>query len=65
MNAWLLVVLFTYTDQAKVAVYKTQKECEISKAVTASVIGKYPEVREIECVQGNIVGEDNENKRAH
>ena len=65
MNTWLLIVLFTHTDQAKVAVYKTQKECEISKAVTVSVIGKHPNVREIECVQGNIVGEDNESKRAH
>lgn len=62
MNTWLLVVLFTYTDQAKVAVFKTQKDCEISKAVTISVIGKYPEVKEIECVQGELKGEEYESK---
>ena len=65
MKAWLLVVLFNSVDDAKVAVFKTQKECEISKAVTVSVIGKHPNVREIECVQGNIVGEGNEGKGTH
>ena len=57
MNAWLLVVLFTTTDDAKVAVFKTQKECEISKGVTQSVIGKHPDVKSIECIQGNLKGD--------
>ena len=57
MSAWLLVVLFTTTEDAKVAVFKTQKECEITKAVTISVIGKHPDVKEIECVQGELKDE--------
>ena len=65
MNAWLLVVLFTTTEDAKVAVFKTQKECEISKGVTASVIGKHPDVKSIECIQGSLKGEGNESKRVH
>lgn len=65
MNAWLLVVLFTTTDDAKVAVFKTQKECEISKGVTASVIGKHPDVKSIECIEGLIKGESNDGKRTH
>mgnify|MGYP003348714302 CR=1 FL=1 len=28
MKAWFLIVLFTTTDDAKVAVYKTKKDCE-------------------------------------
>ena len=57
MNAWLLVVLFTTTDDAKVAVFKTEKDCEITKAVTVSVIGKHPDVKSIECIQGEVKGE--------
>jgi hypothetical protein len=56
MTGWLLIVLFTTTDDAKVAVFKTQKECEISKGVTVSVIGKHPDVKSIECVQGTLKG---------
>jgi hypothetical protein len=57
MTAWLLIVLFTTTDDAKVAVFKTQKDCEVSKAVTVSVIGKHPDVKSIECIQGMIKGD--------
>ena len=55
MKAWLLVVLFTSTEDAKIAVFKTEKECEIQKGVTVSVIGKHPDVKSIECVEGIIV----------
>ena len=57
MNARLLVVLFKTTEDAKVAVFKTQKECEISKGVTVSVIGKHPDVKSIECIQGSLKGD--------
>lgn len=57
MTAWLLVVLFNTTDDAKIAVFKTQKECEITKGVTVSVIGKHPDVKSIECLEGQV-GED-------
>ena len=56
MKAWFLIVLFTTTDDAKVAVYKTKKECEISKGVTRSVIGKHPDVKSIECIRGELKG---------
>ena len=65
MKAWLLVVLFNSVDDAKVAVFKTQKECEISKGVTASVIGKHPDIKSIECIQGSLKGEGNEGKGTH
>jgi len=54
MKAWLLVVLFNSVDDAKVAVYKTEKECEIQKGVAVAVIGKHPEVKSIECIQGEL-----------
>ena len=57
MNAWLLIVMFNTVDDAKVAVFKTQKECEISKGVTVSVIGKHPDVKSIECIQGSLKGD--------
>ena len=52
MKAWFLIVLFTTTDDAKVAVYKTKKDCEVSKGVTMSVIGKHPDVKSITCEEG-------------
>lgn len=54
MKAWFLVVLFTTTDDAKVAVFETKKDCEISKGITVSVIGKHKDVKSIECIEGSL-----------
>lgn len=55
MKVWLLIILFNnVSNDAKVAVFETQKQCEIQKGVTVAVLGKRKEVKSIECVQGTL-----------
>lgn len=57
MKAWLLIVMFNTVDDAKVAVFKTKSDCEMYKAVTEQTFKNKPEVKSIECVQGNLKGD--------
>lgn len=54
MKAWLLVVLFSTTDDAKVAVFETEKECKAKMETTVKAIGKHPDVTAIFCEQGDL-----------
>lgn len=58
MKAWFLIVLFHTTDDAKIAVFETQKDCEIQKGITVAAIGNHKEVKSIECIAGEFKGED-------
>jgi len=57
MKVWLLIVMFNSAAEDKVAVFKTEKECEISKSVTQTVIGHHNDLKSIECVGGTMEGD--------
>jgi hypothetical protein len=58
MKVWLLIVMFNSATEDKVAVFKTEKECEISKSVTQTVIGHHNDLKSIECVSGTLKGDE-------
>lgn len=53
-GAWLLVVMFNNTNDAKVAVFETQKDCEMYKVVTQQAMENNPNVKSIECMEGSV-----------
>lgn len=56
MKAWLLIVMFNSAAEDKSVVFKTEKECEISKSVIQTVIGHHNDIKSIECLSGIMEG---------
>lgn len=54
MNAWFLVILFASTDDAKIAVFKSESDCKLYLPVMVQQNEKNPDVKSIECVPGTL-----------
>lgn len=54
VSAWLLIVTFNGTNDAKVSVFNSKEECEKYKTVTEQTIGTNPNVKSIECMEGSV-----------
>lgn len=54
MNAWFLVILFASTNDAKIAVFKSESDCKLYLPVIVQQNEKNPDVKSIECIFGTL-----------
>lgn len=57
MTVWFLLITFFSSDEGKVAIYPTQKECEFYVPYVQHEYESNKDVRSIQCVEGKLVKE--------
>lgn len=54
MDMWFLVIMFMNNPDAKMAMFKTEKECHEMLIEVGKQYGKDPNVQSIQCMEGRI-----------